>query len=360
MDKIIEVNGLKKSYGEVSAVKGISFYVEAGKLFAFLGPNGAGKSTTIDILCSLLPFDEGEVSICGHKLGSEDAAIRQDIGVVFQHSVLDTLLNAARDAGVELRTGFRVESLGGVDAKRVILATGGRSVPKTGSDGLAREIARAAGHTVTPTFPALVPLVIASDHWMKTISGTSAEVELSVVAGRVVRRECGSMLMTHFGISGPVVLDISRHWIAAQPAKLVVNFLPGQTFESVDRTLVEHARGRSTVRSVLRSVPERVIEHLAPPDPIAKLSRETRRDIARALTEFEIPVTRDRGFDYAEVTAGGVPLSEVDLSTMQSRVRPGLYLCGEILDVDGKIGGFNFQWAWASGRLAGIGVTRSL
>lgn len=104
MEKIIEVKGLKKSYGEVNAVKGIDFYVEAGKLFAFLGRNGAGKSTTIDILCSLLPCDAGEVSICGHTLGNEDAAIRQNIGVVFQHSVLDALLtvreNLAYRAGL--------------------------------------------------------------------------------------------------------------------------------------------------------------------------------------------------------------------------------------------------------------------
>ncbi len=104
MEKIIEVNNLKKSYGEVKAIKGIDFYVETGKLFAFLGPNGAGKSTTIDILCSLLPSDEGEVKICGHVLGSEDAAIRKNIGVVFQHSVLDALLTVREN--LVYRSGF--------------------------------------------------------------------------------------------------------------------------------------------------------------------------------------------------------------------------------------------------------------
>lgn len=289
---------------------------------------------------------------------------REETGKLFPvtdraRTVLDALLKEARDAGVELRTGVRVHSLDEVDAERIVLATGGRSVPKTGSDGSGYAIARAAGHTVTPAFPALVPLVIEGDHWIRTISGTSADVELSVVAKRVVRRERGSMLMTHFGVSGPVVLDISRHWIAAQPARLVANFLPSSTFESADRMLVQHARGQATVRSVFRSIPERIVEHLAPPGPIVKLSRDERREVARALTECEIPVTRDRGFDYAEVTAGGVPLSEIDLATMESRVRPRLHLCGEILDVDGKIGGFNFQWAWASGRLAGLGAADS-
>ena len=104
MEKIIEVKNLKKSYGEVKAVNGISFYVETGKLFAFLGPNGAGKSTTIDILCSLLPLDEGEVTICGSTLGSDDAAIRKSIGVVFQHSVLDALLTVREN--LVYRAGF--------------------------------------------------------------------------------------------------------------------------------------------------------------------------------------------------------------------------------------------------------------
>ncbi len=274
---------------------------------------------------------------------------REETGKLFPVSdraqtVLDALLRAAR--GIEIRTSTRVESLDDVDAARIILATGGRSVPKTGSDGGGYELARAAGHTVTPTFPGLVPLVIDGDHWIKTLSGTSADVELSVVAGRVVRRERGSMLLTHFGVSGPVVLDISRHWIAAQPAKLVANFLPGETFESADRMLVERTPFR---------LAGRLHDQLVPPRP---WTRDVRRRVARDLTECEIPVTRDRGFNYAEVTAGGVPLSEVDLATMESRVRRDLYLCGEILDVDGRIGGYNFQWAWASGRLAGIGASR--
>jgi hypothetical protein len=169
------------------------------------------------------------------------------------------------------------------------------------------------------------------------------------------------MLMTHFGISGPVALDISRQWIAARRqdprAAVVVSFLPGQTFEETDKRLVaaSRANARATVSSVLRAeVPDRVLERVAPPGPIATMPREERRAVARRLTEMVIPVTRDRGFDYAEVTAGGVPLTEIDPSTMASRRCPGLFLCGEILDVDGRIGGFNFQWAWASGRLAGL------
>ena len=283
-------------------------------------------------------------------------------------TVVDALLRACE--GVEIRTGSRVSSirrteaaatfeLGGITARRVVLATGGRSVPKTGSDGQGYALARVLGHTVTEVFPALVPLLVEDGHWTTSLSGTSVDAELSVreANGRVLARYRGSMLFTHFGLSGPVVLDISRHWIASRGGVLVANFLPRETFESVDALLVaETARNpRATVTSVFRGrVPERVLDALAGGSGIlGALRKEDRRSIARALVESVLPVTRDRGFDYAEVTAGGVPLSEVDLSTMASRRAAGLYLCGEILDVDGRIGGYNFQWAWATGRLAG-------
>jgi predicted flavoprotein YhiN len=126
----------------------------------------------------------------------------------------------------------------------------------------------------------------------------------------------------------------------------------------MDRHFVETASGNAhaTIVSALRGELSDRIAHVIAGDsgPIAKMSRDTRRRIARTLTELPLPVTGDRGFDYAEVTAGGVPLSEIDARSMASRRCQRLFLCGEILDVDGKIGGYNFQWAWSSGRLAGI------
>jgi predicted Rossmann fold flavoprotein len=280
--------------------------------------------------------------------------------------VVDALVSAARSAGVELVTGEKVTSIdqgfvinGNLQAARVILSTGGRSVPKTGSDGSGYALARAFGHSVTPLFPALVPLVVESGHWTTTLSGTSLDAELAVQSetGRVLHRARGSMLFTHFGLSGPVVLDVSRHWIAAQPATLSANLLPGETFESLDAALLDERRRNpaATLASVLRRrLPDRLASQLAPePTPLTRVTKEDRRRVVRSVVALELPVVRDRGFDYAEVTAGGVPLSEVHVATMQSRLQPGLYLCGEILDVDGKIGGYNFQWAWSSGRAAG-------
>lgn len=304
---------------------------------------------------------------------------REETGKLFPttdraRTVLDALLGGCE--GVEIRTSARVVSCvfgrgaavlqttaGEVIAKRVILATGGRSVPKTGSDGGGYALARALGHTVGEVFPALVPLVLEDGHWMTRLSGTSLEAELSVRGadsrgtGRVLVRHRGSMLFTHFGLSGPVVLDISRHWIQSR-GLLFANLLPDETFESLEAMLVQETRRnpRATVASVLRGrVPERLLSAITgDPVPLAKIAKDERRRIVRAFVEVPVPVIRDRGFDYAEVTADGVPLSEVELSTMASRRCDGLYLCGEILDVDGRIGGYNFQWAWASGRLAGI------
>jgi len=288
---------------------------------------------------------------------------REATGKLFPKSdqartVLNALLGAAKDAGVEIVTSTKIVAVEkgfvlnvSMRAGRVILATGGRSVPKTGSDGTGYTLARSLGHSVTTVFPALVPLLVEPSHWIPTLSGTSVEAELMVKSptGRVLHRERGPMLFTHFGISGPAVIDISRHWIQGQaespsdvnvgralsPPTLHANFLPGETFETLMKG--ESLRGR---------LPARLLAILA--------SAKQRRTVAKSIVDHEIPIVRDRGFDYAEVTAGGVPLNEIDTATMASRIVPGLFLCGEILDVDGKIGGYNFQWAWASGRLAGL------
>ncbi len=318
---------------------------------------------------------------------------REDTGKLFPVSdsarmVLDALLKAVDEAGCELLAGHRVETVqpegdgfsvsterGAFQAKRVILATGGKSLPKTGSDGQGYAFAKALGHSVTKTTPALVPLVLEKGHWLTKLSGLAADVELMVVSGtgKVLQRQAGAMLLTHFGLSGPGVMDISRHWIAAKAtdpgAKLQANLLPGRSFEEVDAELVEatQKRGKAGVGSVVSELlPKRLAEALVKeacgiePGPggpgvqVSQLGKVQRRELAHALTGLVLPVVRDRGYLFAEVTAGGVPLDEVDLATMQSRKCAGLYLCGEVLDVDGRIGGYNFQWAWSSGRLAGM------
>jgi predicted Rossmann fold flavoprotein len=301
-------------------------------------------------------------------------------------TVLDALLAAAADAGVELGhpwrvakmerdgDGFHLTSARGesISARRVVLAAGGQALPKSGSDGAGVALARAFGHTSTPTiFPALVPLVVPEGHWLRSVPGIAvpARVEVRAATGKRLATFAGDLLCTHFGLSGPVVLDASRHYLAAHQsdagAKLVVAFLP--TAHPDNLALELASLGRKTLGNWLgEKLPDRLAAALvasAGLDPAAtalRMTREERRALISALTEQEIPILHDRGFVHAEATAGGIPLAQVRLDTMESRLCPGLHLCGELLDVDGRIGGFNFQWAWASGKVAGRSATTAL
>jgi predicted Rossmann fold flavoprotein len=205
----------------------------------------------------------------------------------------------------------------------------------------------------------------------KTLSGLSQNVALTTaVTGRVVDHRTGSLLWTHFGISGPVVMDASRFWTLGHEQGETVevhgNFLPGQTQEQAKSWLMEQAASnprRSLLKTWGQQIPERFAEALCsyiecdPKTAVAQLSRKDRDRLLAALTKFRFHIVQDRGWNYAEVTAGGVPLEEINYQTMESKLVPGLYLIGEILDCDGRIGGFNFQWAWTTGLLAGRAAT---
>jgi len=261
---------------------------------------------------------------------------------------------------------------GAVEARRIILASGGKSLPKTGSDGAGYEITAALGHVPTPhIFPALVPLLLPERHVLRTLAGVSAPVTLTVrsTSGKRLASCSGSLLCTHFGVSGPAVLDVSRHWRAAwlddRASELVCDWLPEIGVDTLDASL--RPDGAGTVLGRLRRLlPERLARALAehagvdPGRPLARVIREERKRLVLAAKKMTLPVTGDRGWSCAEVTAGGIPLAETHLATLESRACPGLHLCGEICDVDGRIGGFNFQWAWASGYVAGVGAARAL
>jgi predicted Rossmann fold flavoprotein len=252
-------------------------------------------------------------------------------------------------------------------ARHVIVCTGGKSLPKSGSDGGGYRLVENLGHTITkPLVPALVPLVLEKSHWVRELSGVTVPttVTLSKASGKRIVSCSGSTLCTHVGLSGPAVLDISRHWLIARTTdsdvQLSINWLPGQNSETVDELLQSHRTG---VFGVLRQwLPDRLarqicIESEAP--LFGDLTRTTRKKLVQNIVATPLPVTGDRGFSIAEATAGGVPLEEVKLETMESRKCPGLYLAGEVLDVDGRIGGFNFQWAWSSGYVAGSAVAKA-
>ena len=254
---------------------------------------------------------------------------------------------------------------GPVTADRVVLATGGLSVPATGSDGAGLGFARALGHVVHPTYAALTPLrAVPAVH--VGLAGVSLDVAIEAVSARERASARGGFLFTHRGYSGPSVLDISHvavrsQWAGAAPASVRV------AWTDLDRAAwtrhLSNARGL-VVTAVAAHVPQRLAEALvheseiAPSRSCAQMRREERERLLACLTSFPLPWTGDEGYRTAEVTGGGVALDEVHRATLESKRAPGLHLCGELLDAFGPIGGHNFNWAWSTGWMAGLGAAR--
>jgi predicted Rossmann fold flavoprotein len=253
-------------------------------------------------------------------------------------------------------------------AKHVIVATGGLSVPATGSDGTGLTIADRLGHAVHATYAALTPLV-AEPPLHTALSGVSLTARLRVAtnAGGRAMDVRGGFLFTHRGYSGPVVLDVSHHAVRArqrgETQPILVQW--AEPDEGAWREALQHGDGLAVSR-LRERLPQRLADHLlaeagVPLDrTLATLRREERTQLVAKLCHYELPWTGDEGYKKAEVTGGGVSLAEVDPRTLESHRRPGLFFCGEILDAFGPIGGHNFAWAWATGRLAGLGARRAV
>jgi predicted Rossmann fold flavoprotein len=251
-------------------------------------------------------------------------------------------------------------------ASKVVLAVGGKSYPGSGTTGDGFRIAAALGHTIVPPRPALTPITTDAQ-WVKQLRGITLEnVELRL-AGIEKKPLCrrGSLLFAHFGLSGPVALDLSR-FVSGHPhptsLQLHIDILPERSEANVDQWLQEQAlaEGKKLLANVLSPlVPHRLAETLLQlaGQPIdrraAGLTKHDRTCLARLIKSLPVPITGTLGFEKAEVTAGGVALTEVDSSTMQSKLVQGFYFAGEVLDLDGPIGGYNFQAAWSTGWLAG-------
>ena len=269
--------------------------------------------------------------------------------------------------GFELRTPLRQ-----LFAEKLLVTTGGQSYPGCGTTGDGYRWAADLGHTIVPPRPALVPITV-DVPWVRELQGvTIPDVELRVIepasAGgkdRLLTRRRGSFLFTHFGLSGPVALDVSREISGhAEPRKLalVCDFLPTMSEPALVEWFAQQAAtaGRKQLASVLpEDLPRRLttallaVLSLPPERKAAELSKVDRGRLVKAIKQMLIPVSGTRGFKKAEVTAGGISLDEVDSRTMASKRVPNLYLAGEVLDLDGPIGGYNFQAAFSTGWLAG-------
>lgn len=300
------------------------------------------------------------------------------------HSVADALAALLGERGVEIRTHVSVVRIevadgrargvaaaaGAWSARAVVLAAGGKSYPGLGGTDAGYELAAALGHGLVPPVPALAGIAL-GEAWAGECAGiVLPDVEIGIAEPGGTRRR-GELLFTHRGISGPAALDLSGDVAAALLLRgavpLAVDLAPGTSREAWVRRCEEWRRtaGRKRVRTMLgAAMPHALAERVASAAGLARdaacahITRESRERLAGAIAALPLTAVGTEGFEKAMATRGGVALCDVDARTLSSRVVRGLFFAGEVLDVDGPCGGWNLQWAFASGRLAGIEAAR--
>ena len=270
--------------------------------------------------------------------------------------IVAMLLDECAKGGVEFALGAAVGEVGHADgafhvgaasAPRLVIATGGPSIPKLGATGFAYDLARRFGLKVVEPRPALVPLALGGDEALfRSLSGVSAEVVAHV--GKTAFREAA--LFTHRGLSGPAILQISSYWRHGQP--IAIDFLPDAARDWLRDA--KRAKPRATLRGMLGgALPDRLAEALAEriavPGQLANIADAKLDAVAQRLARWAFHPTGTEGFAKAEVTVGGIATEGLSSQTMEARRVAGLFAIGEAVDVTGWLGGYNFQWAWASG-----------
>ncbi|WP_372360766.1 NAD(P)/FAD-dependent oxidoreductase [Xanthomonas sp. NCPPB 1325] len=301
-----------------------------------------------------------------HGIAYHEKELGQLFCDISSKQIVRMLLDECEAAGVQIRTqcevlsvqrgsdGFEVQtSQGRVQAQSLIVATGGLSIPSMGASGFGYALAQQFGHTLLPTRAGLVPLTLSGKHQerLHDLSGLALPVEAHC-NGASFRN---FMLLTHRGVSGPAILQISSYW---QPGdELRLDLLPGHDAGAWLREQKQQ-RGATELRNVLAEVlPKRFAQRLCevwlPDRPVRQLDPPQLQSAADLLGAFPLIASGTEGYRTAEVTLGGVDTHQVSSSTLESRLVPGLYFVGEVLDVTGWLGGYNFQWAWASGHAAG-------
>lgn len=331
---------------------------------------------------------------------AEGVATKREVtGKIFPVSdramdVRDALVRRLTNAGAELRTGVAVKDIARDEASgefqiktdfesytshKLLVCTGGLSYPGCGTTGDGYSWLQKLGHTVTPLRPALTPLV-SSIPWLTDLQGITipdASVTVELLNGSTDGKDSkkkdprlssrGGLLWTHFGLSGPAPMNVSRavsDLPAGHHSSLHIDLLPDSKPDDLQQWFQKATQtGSRNISNVLSElVPKRIaqilleISQVVPEKPLAEVSKKNRNDLVERIKNFVVPLHGTRGYMKAEVTAGGVVLSEVNPHTMESKLVPGLFLAGEILNLDGPIGGFNFQAAFSTGHLAGMSM----
>lgn len=294
-------------------------------------------------------------------------------------SVLDVLVLEAKRLGVTMVTNEKVESVKKIKngfmvktsmneytSEHVIITCGGCASSKLGSDGSGYPIAKSLGHSIVKPLPALVQLK-SNAKYLKTISGVRTEAEICLKAnGKKLAQEKGEILFANYGISGIPVMQISRFASVALDEKrqveLVIDFLPEIRYQELLEDILgrlKYGKNRTAEELLIGLLNHKLIYILLknvaidPEMPSSKVKQEQWKKLANQMKAYSMNIVDTNGFENAQTCTGGIPLSEVDLSTMESKAIKGLYFAGEILDVDGTCGGYNLQWAWSSGYVAG-------
>lgn len=284
-----------------------------------------------------------------------------DVRIELEMPVADILLQEGCVAGVRTKSGAHYK------ADAVILAVGGASYPGTGSTGDGYEMAKKLGHTVVPLRPSLVPLET-EEEWVKDVQGLSLRnVRATLLAGgEKVQEMFGEMMFTHFGVTGPIILSMSRRaakcLAEGKFVELELNLKPALTPEKLDariqRDFEQHIR-KSLKNGLLDLLPHKLIEpvldcaYLDPEKPVHQVTAEERHRLAETLQHLTLTIAKTRPLAEAIVTAGGVSVREINPKTMESKLVPGFYFAGEVVDVDAYTGGYNLQAAFSMGNAAG-------
>lgn len=279
--------------------------------------------------------------------------------------IIDMLLKECRTAQVEIYYRTHVDevrhdgqfvvctSAGNFSADSVVVATGGLSIPSLGASDIGYRIARTFGHRIVEPMPALVPLVFPQSAWQAFGSISGVSTPCIVKAGNAQFRE--NILFTHKGLSGPAILQASSY--ARDVDEFTINLLPDVSIEQLVEDFPSEKRHLgNTLRSRL---PQRLLD-VWPDDrlhcAINSMPKQTTENVINTMQHWTLPFHDTEGYAKAEVTSGGVDTRELSSKTMESRIQAGLYLIGEVVDVTGWLGGYNFQWAWSSGYAAGEAI----
>ena len=305
-------------------------------------------------------------------------------------SVLDCFIKELKKSNVEIRTnsevteilcndnivsGVKLKSGEIIDADKVILATGGKSYPLTGSNGSGYKLAQKLGHTVTEIKPSIVPLT-ADTYLCQSMQGLSLRnvkvVLKDLEKNKEIYEDFGEMLFTHFGVSGPVILSSSAHLVryknidellSNEKIKLYIDLKPALSFEELDDRILRdfnEFKNKDFKNSLDKLLPQKMVEtvidisNINPNKKVNEITREERQRLVSILKGFEVTITGFRPVEEAIVTAGGISIKEINPKTMESKLISGLYFAGEIIDVDAYTGGFNLQIAYSTGYTAGM------